>query len=124
MVLGVKMAEIFEKKTRKPQFEKTRKRPRESVKIKILKIGLRSDLNWPKVALEPKFHELGTFGGLGKREHTDRQDSSMIIKHDSCMYVCMLSVFRSHQKSQGHDILAPGLLWANLKHVEAPFSTF
>ena len=63
MVLGVKMAEISRKKTRKTPFEKTRKRPLKSVKIKILKIGLRSDLSWPKVGLEPKFHEAGTFGG-------------------------------------------------------------
>ena len=40
------------------------------LKIKILKIGLRSDLSWPKVGLEPKFHDPGTFGGFGKREHT------------------------------------------------------
>ena len=36
------------------------------LKIKILKIGLRSDLSWPKVGLELKFHEPGTFGGFGK----------------------------------------------------------
>jgi len=52
MVLGVKMAEIFEKKHEKKTFEK--KRPLESVKIRILKIGLRSDLSWPKLGLEPK----------------------------------------------------------------------
>ena len=48
------------------------------LKIKILKIGLRSDLSWPKVGLEPKFHEPGTFGGFGKREQTDIQDSCFI----------------------------------------------
>ena len=37
------------------------------LKNKILKIGLRSDLSWPKLGLEPKFHESGTFGGFGKR---------------------------------------------------------
>ena len=42
------------------------------LKIKILKIGLRSDLSWPKLGLEPKFHEPGTFGGFGKREQTHR----------------------------------------------------
>ena len=31
------------------------------LKIKILKIGLRHVLNWPKLSLEPKFHESGTF---------------------------------------------------------------
>ena len=41
------------------------------LKIKILKIGLRSDLSWPKVGPEPKFHEPGTFGGFGKREQTE-----------------------------------------------------
>ena len=41
--------------------------------IKILKIGLRSDLSWPKVGLQPKFHGPGTFGGFGKRERSDRQ---------------------------------------------------
>ena len=40
------------------------------LKIKILKIGLSSDLSWPKLGLEPKFHDPGTFGGFGKREHT------------------------------------------------------
>ena len=36
------------------------------LKIKILKIGLRSDLSWAKVGLEPKYHEPGSFGGFGK----------------------------------------------------------
>ena len=44
------------------------------LKIKICKIGLRSDLSWPKVGSEPKFHEPGTFGGFGKREQADTQD--------------------------------------------------
>ena len=30
-------------------------------------------------------------------------------------------VFQSHQMSQGHEILALGLLWANLKHDEPDF---
>ena len=47
--------------------------PIESVKIKISKIGLRHVLSWPKLGLEPKFHDPGTFGGFGKREHTHRQ---------------------------------------------------
>ena len=83
MVLGVKMAEIFEKKQKTP-FEKTRKRHLESVKIKIFKIGLRSDLSWPKVGLEPKFYEPGTFGGFGNREHTDTQTDSCFISIDTC----------------------------------------
>ena len=40
------------------------------LKIKILKIGIRSDLSWPKLGLEPKFHEGGSFGGFGKGEQT------------------------------------------------------
>ena len=31
------------------------------LKIKILKIGLRHVLSWPKLSLEPKFHDPGTF---------------------------------------------------------------
>ena len=51
------------------------------LKIKILKIGLRSDLSWPKLGLEPKFHEPGTFGGFGKREQTDTQTRFMFYKY-------------------------------------------
>ena len=58
---------------KKNPFEKTRKRPLESVKIKVLKTGLRSYLSWPKLGLEPKFHEPGSFGGFGKREQTNIQ---------------------------------------------------
>ena len=48
---------------------------------------------------------------------------SILIKHESCLSVCLsVRVFRSHQKSQGHEILALGLIWANLKHDEARFS--
>ena len=53
-----------------------------TLKIKISKIGLRSDLIWPKLGLEPKFHDPGTYGGFGKCEqtnrHTQRQDSCFI----------------------------------------------
>ena len=34
--------------------------------IKISKIGLSHVLSWPKLGLEPKFHDPGTFGGFGK----------------------------------------------------------
>ena len=37
------------------------------LKIKISKIGLCHVLSWPKLGLEPKFHDPGTFGGFGKR---------------------------------------------------------
>ena len=50
---------------------------------------------------------------------------SILIKHESCLSVCLfVRVFRSHQKSQAHEILALGLIWANLKHVEARFLKF
>ena len=45
------------------------------LKIKILKIGPRHVLIWPKLFLEAKFHEPGTFGGFGKRDQTNPQDS-------------------------------------------------
>ena len=41
------------------------------------------------------------------------------------LYVCLcVRDFRSHQKSQAHEILALGLLWAILDHYEARFSKF
>ena len=69
-----------EKNTKNP-FEKTRKGPIESVKIKLLKIGLRSDLSWAKVGLEPKFHDPGSFGGFGKREQTYIHTRFMFYKY-------------------------------------------
>ena len=48
------------------------------LKIKISKIGLRHVLSWPKLGLEPKSYESGTFGCFGKREHTATQDSCFI----------------------------------------------
>ena len=51
-----------------------------TLKIKISKIGLRHILSWPKLGLEPKFHDPGTFGGFGKRKQTDIQ------------YFCFISI--------------------------------
>ena len=42
------------------------------LKMEISKIGLRHVLSWPKLGLEPKYHEPGTFGAFGKREQTHR----------------------------------------------------
>ena len=42
---------------------------------------------------------------------------SILIKHESCLFV---HVIRSHQKSQLHEILALGLIWANLKTWQSP----
>ena len=41
------------------------------LKIKILKIGLCRVLSWPKLGLEPKFNDTGTFCGFGKCEQAD-----------------------------------------------------
>ena len=49
------------------------------LKIKISKIGLRHVLSWPKLGLEPKFHESGTFGGFGKREQTHRHTDKIDV---------------------------------------------
>ena len=51
------------------------------LKIKISKIGLCSDLSWPKLGLEPKFHEPGTFGGFVEREQTDTQTRFIFHKY-------------------------------------------
>ena len=51
------------------------------LKIKISKIGLPSDLSWPKLGLKPKFHEPGTFGGFGKREQTHPHTRFMFYKY-------------------------------------------
>ena len=67
--------------------------PLESVKMKNSKIGLRHVLSWPKLGLEPKFYESGTFGGFGKREHTDRQtdrQDSCLINIDLCIQYRLL----------------------------------
>merc|ERR1712102_71853 len=66
IVLYVEMAEIFEKNA-KNTFFNTEPYGDPPLKIKISKIGLRHVLSWPKLGLEPKFHESGTFGGFGKR---------------------------------------------------------
>ena len=50
------------------------------LKIKISKIGLRSDLSWPKLGIERRFHEPGIFGGFGKRKQTNTQTDPQ----DSC----------------------------------------
>ena len=68
----------FSKKSRKTHFFNTGPYGDPPLKIKISKIGLRHVLSWPKLGLEPKFHESGTFGGFGKRGHTNPQDSCFI----------------------------------------------
>ena len=50
-------------------------------KIKILKIGLHHVLSWPKLGIETKFHETGTFGGFGKREQRDKHTRFMFYKY-------------------------------------------
>ena len=62
------------------------------------KIGLRSDLSWPKLAIEPKCHDPGTFGGFGKQitpRHTDTLDSCFIsIKGNTAFMSWLESWFR------------------------------
>ena len=40
------------------------------LKFKLSKIGLRHVLSWPKLGLEPKFQDAGTFSGFGIHGHT------------------------------------------------------
>ena len=49
------------------------------LKIKISKIRLRYVLSWPKVGLEPKSHDPGTFGDFGKREQTYKQTDKIHV---------------------------------------------
>jgi len=51
---------------------------------------------------------------------------SILIKHESCLSVCLFvcSRFPKRPKVPGSWTLAGGLLWTNLKHVEARFSKF
>ena len=58
-------------------------------------------------------------------QNFDNNKLSILIKHESCVSVCLfVRVFQSHQKTQGHEILALGLIWPNLKQDEARFSKF
>jgi len=47
--------------------------------MKNSKIGLFHVLRWPKSRLETTFQEAGTFGGFGKREHTDPQSGKINV---------------------------------------------
>ena len=41
-----------------------------------------------------------------------------------CLCVCLSTFFLSHQKSQLHEILAQGVIWAWFEHDEARFLNF
>merc|ERR1711963_1372135 len=60
------MAEIFEKKREKHIFL-TLDHMGTPLKNQNFENRLRHVLSWPKLGLEPKCHESGTFGGFGKR---------------------------------------------------------
>ena len=45
----------------------------------VLKIGLRHVLSWPKLGLDRKFHDPGSFGGFGKRGQTDTQTDKIHV---------------------------------------------
>ena len=59
-------------------------------KIKISKIGHRHVLSSPKLGLEPKFHDPGTFGGFGKRGQTDRQTDRQNHRLVCCVVIIMI----------------------------------
>ena len=57
--------------------------PPPPLKIKILKIGLCSDLSWPKLGLEPKCHDPWTFGEqcqIFKMAAAATLDSDLFVK--------------------------------------------
>ena len=51
---------------------------------------------------------------------------SILIKHESCVCVCLLPVSEATKSAtvDGHEILALGQFWTNLKHDKALFSIF
>ena len=67
MYLGPQMAKVRVDNRKRINFLTHMGTP---LKIKILKIGLRHVSSWPKLDLEAKFHDPGTFGGFGKREQS------------------------------------------------------
>ena len=71
------------------------------LKIKISKIGLGSDSSWPKLGLEPKFHETWTFGGFGKRGQTNKHTIFMFSKY-RCIYTEIYSF-----RFSGRDLRNP-----------------
>ena len=54
--------------------------------MKNEKIGLCHVLSCPKLGVEPKFHDAGTFGGFRKREYTHKPTRFMFISID-CLYL-------------------------------------
>ena len=51
--------------------------PPASLKMKIFKIEPRRVLSWPKLGLETKCHDAGTFGDFGKYGQTHPQVSCL-----------------------------------------------
>merc|ERR1711923_93834 len=87
------MAEIFRKNREKPIFLTLDHMGTPPLKMKISKIGLRHVLSWPKLGLEPKFHESGTFGGFGKRGQTNRQTRFMFYKYRFTLFILLVITF-------------------------------
>ena len=77
--------------------------PLEFVKIKILKIGLNHISSWPKVGLEPKFYDRGTFGGFGTRTNiqTNIHNSCFINIDYIVKYISVVAV-----NLQGNHIIS------------------
>ena len=43
--------------------------------------SIKNVFKWPKLGLKSKFPDLGTFGGFGKREHTNTQTRFMFYEY-------------------------------------------
>ena len=70
-----------------------------------MKLGLRSDLKWPKVGLEPKYHEPGTFGGFGKRKQTNRQTNTQDLCFISIDILGFFSLLISQKAESVHHFV-------------------
>ena len=86
--------------------------PPPPLKIKISRIGPRHVLSWPKVGLEPKFHESGTFSGFGKREqtHTHINTRFMFYKYRLVNFIFQLlntvtSILSVDEQADRHCLL-------------------
>ena len=51
------------------------------LKIKITKIGPSHVLSWPKLGLQAKFHDPGTFGDFEKHGQTDKPTRFMFYQY-------------------------------------------
>ena len=104
------MAQIFEKNAKKKHFFNTGPNGDPPLKIKISKIGLRSDLSWHKLGLEPKCH-LMTLGGFGKRAQTHTPHTYSLYSKDKIHFLrkgsvlwLLVVVCRCRCPAMDHDL--------------------